>query len=361
MRFLLVETWRTSLYAQPFFDRLRELGHEVHAFKELEFFRPPRVLPASAARRWVNAQQKLKLGPRNLRLNVELVRAAARIRPDVAFLFRGDQIWPSSILRLKMAGCRVVGWQNDNPFAARYPRYFWRHFRRGLRHYDLLYAYRPANVAHFLSHGCPRVELLRSFYSRELHHPSDDRRFECDATFVGHWEPDGREECVRRLLARTDLRFVVRGPLWERSGVAALIRERQGLIPGPAVGPDYARALNSTKVAIVFLSKLNEDTYTRRCFEIPACGAFMLSEYSDDLASLFEPGVEAEYFRSAEECVDKTRFYVEHDTARERIARAGHARLVRDGHEARDRALQVARDCTALVGAQPSGVAQPFE
>lgn len=354
MRFLLVEDWRSHIYAEPFFHRLRELGHDVHAFREGEFFRPPRLpgLPDRIAKRWVDAQHKLRAGPRIARLNVSLLLTVRRLRPDVVFLFRGDQIWPSTLRAVRKLGSLVVGWQNDNPYSPRHPRYVWRHFRRGVPLYDHLYAYRPANVDDFRASGCRSASLLRSFYLRELNHKlrsEGDTRFGCDVTFIGHWEPDGREEYVRRLLEQDDFDFRLRGTLWERSGIVPAIVARQGSVPGPVYKADYNLALNSTKVALVFLSKLNEDTYTRRCFEITACGTLMLSEHSDDLASLFEAGKEADYFRSPEECLDKARFYVKNDSARERVAAAGYARVQRDGHEALDRARRVAEDCSKLL------------
>lgn len=354
MRFLLVEDWRSHIYAEPFFYRLRELGHEVHAFKEGDFYRPlpwP-LLPAHVSRRLVDAQHKLRLGPRIAALNIALCIAVQRLRPDVVFLFRGDQVFPATLRAIRGLRSLVVGWQNDNPYSPRHPRYVWRHFRRGVPLYDHLYAYRPANLGDFRAHGCQSVSLLRSFYLRELNHPVHpfgDHRFDCDVTFIGHWEPDGREEYVKRLLEQRDFDFRLHGTLWERSGIVTTIIERQQTIPGPLYKADYNLALSAAKVGLVFLSRLNQDSYTRRCFEITACGTFMLSEYSDDLASLFTPGVEAEYFRSPEECLEKARYYVANDSARQRIAAAGLARVRRDGHEALDRARTVATDCAALL------------
>lgn len=360
MRFLLVEDWRSHIYAEPFFHRLKELGHEVHAFREGDYYRPLRLpgLPPRLLKRVADAQHKLRAGPRTTALNIGLLLAVCRLRPDIVFLFRGDQVFPATLRAVRSLGSKIVGWQNDNPYSPRHPSYVWRHFRRGVRHYDHLYAYRPANVTDFLEHGCPSASLLRSFYLRELNHriqPVEDQRFACDVTFIGHWEPDGREAYVRRLLEQDDLDFRLRGTLWERSRIVDAILAKQGTIPGPVYKSDYNLALNSAKVALVFLSKLNQDTYTRRCFEITACGTFMLSEYSDDLASLFTPGVEAEYFRSADECLEKARFYARAHAERERIATAGYARVQRDGHEALDRARSVASDCLALLrGEKPA-------
>ena len=99
-------------------------------------------------------------------------------------------------------------------------------------------------------------------------------------------------------------------------------------------------AISGTKIALCFLSKLNEDTYTTRNFQIPAMRTFMLSEYTPDLASLYEEGKEAEFFRSQEELVDKVRYYLQHESEREEIARAGHRRVLADGHDVVSRARQ---------------------
>ena len=161
-----------------------------------------------------------------------------------------------------------------------------------------------------------------------------------DVSFVGHWEADGRERFLARLLEASGLNFRLWGTLWERSPIARELAKRFGEIK-PAYFADYNLALNSTKIALVFLSRLNADSYTRRCFEIPATGTFMLSQYTPDLATLFTEGVEAEYFRDPGELLDKVRFYLREEDARKKIARAGRKRLLRDGHEAMDRAKLV--------------------
>jgi spore maturation protein CgeB len=99
--------------------------------------------------------------------------------------------------------------------------------------------------------------------------------------------------------------------------------------------------LCGARIALCFLSKLNRDTYTRRCFEIPASGTLLLSEYSDDLAGMFREGVEADYFRSPEEMIEKIRCYLDDDALRRRVAAAGRLRVVDDGHDVVSRMAQV--------------------
>ena len=100
---------------------------------------------------------------------------------------------------------------------------------------------------------------------------------------------------------------------------------------------------------MVFLSKINHDTYTRRCFEIPAAGAFLFCPYTDDLASMFEEDKEIVFYHTKDDFVEKVIYYLEHDEERMCIATAGHERLLRDGHEVKDRAEQIIKDYKRLA------------
>jgi spore maturation protein CgeB len=119
-------------------------------------------------------------------------------------------------------------------------------------------------------------------------------------------------------------------------------------------GEQYNLALNATKIALSFLSTLNRDTYTRRSFEIPAAGAFMLSQYTPDLATLFEEGREVEFFRTPAELVLKAKYYLEHDHERREIAQRGLERVRRDCHDIVSRMREM---ITTIVDLQPAIVA----
>ena len=98
--------------------------------------------------------------------------------------------------------------------------------------------------------------------------------------------------------------------------------------------------INQAKISLVFLSKINNDT--RRCFEIPATKTMMLSEYTDDLAqNLFEEGREADYFKSKEELLEKIQYYLNNESEIAKIGNAGYERLMKDGHEVKDRTKQI--------------------
>ena len=345
MRLLLVEHWQTEIYAEPFARRLRELGHEVFAFKEYPYFRSP-VSDNNLGKlldRAMRAQEKLRFGPSVWRLNSGLVEATREWRPDVVFVFRGGLIWPQTVEHLKSLGATVIAWNNDDPFGPRHGYYSWRHFVRSLPLYDFVFAYRKVNIQELLAAGAQGCELLRSSYDREVHHPIDtvaNSPYRSDVSFIGHWEPDSREDVVAGLMGAGDIDFKLFGPFWDRSSLAADITRRWGNLLAPC-GQEYNLALCSTKIALVFLSRLNRDSYTRRCFEIPAAGTLMLSEYTPEIASLYEEDREIVFFRSTTELLQKVRYYLANEDERRRIAQAGRERLLQDGHEVGDRVKQV--------------------
>ncbi len=72
------------------------------------------------------------------------------------------------------------------------------------------------------------------------------------------------------------------------------------------------------------------DTVNMRLFEATGAGAFLLTQHVPDLHRFFEPGYEIETYRSADELIEKIRYYLAHPDEREAIARRGQERSLRD-------------------------------
>lgn len=339
MNVLVVGEWRFDIYEQAVFDALRLLGHEVHGFGWRSYLEVAQQGGLGALNRLCGKiQNKLLFGPLILKINADLVAAVRECRPDMVFIFRGTHILPETLRIIRRVSPKsvIVSYNNDDPFSSRHPSSLWRHFVRSIPENDLCLVYRHHNISEFESAGAKRVKLLRSWYIPHQNHPvalddDDASKYGCDVVFVGHFEPDGRLELLEAVVQR-GYRLNLFGTGWnEAVSGSSILRKFSPVLS--VRGAEYNKAICGGKIALCFLSKLNRDTYTRRCFEIPATGTMMLSEYTDDLASLFHEGIEADYFRSKDEFVGKLDLYLADDLRRVSVAQAGYRRLVADGHD----------------------------
>lgn len=359
MKILVAGDWHSTIHEEPVANALAALDQTVCRFPWHPYFATPTGRagrPLAIAQKF---QRKYMLGPSFSRMNRDLVATARREQPDALFIYRGTHIAASTLRRIRQTVPRVVivGYNNDDPFSPRYPRWMWRHFRDSLPEYDLVLAYRQHNLTDFRNAGARRVELWRSWFIPAVNHPyeltpADHERYDCDVVFAGHFEADERVAYLDAI-ARAGYRLRIFGPDYPAQLDAPHL---QPLLPIRAVrGEEYNKALCGAKIALCFLSKLNRDTYTRRNFEIPATRTLMLSEYTADLASLFSEDVEAAFFRSPQELLEKIAYYLDHDDRRAAVAAAGYQRVWADGHDITSRVRQLLRWIEALKGSENNG------
>lgn len=355
MKILVAGDWHSELHEEGVYQALTSLGHDVLRFAWHEYFRADGSALSVA---WQKLQNKYLLGPLINRLNDDLLACARNERPDVLFIYRGTHILPATLRAIRDAspGTRLVGYNNDDPFSPHYPKWLWRHFLAGLKDYDIVLAYRHQNVLDFRGAGARRVELLRSWYIAERNHPvalTDAERsiYDADVVFVGHYEADGRVELLEEVV-RQGWRLRLYGPGYDWDPVISRSPELRSQIPVRLVwGEEYNKALCGGKVALCFLSKLNRDTYTRRCFEIPATGTLMLSERTEDLEEMFRPGKEADFFAGKEEFLAKLHLYLGDDARRQGVAQAGMRCVRESGHDVVSRMQMMLGWVSALHGA----------
>jgi len=351
MRILVAGDWYSDVHEEGVYQAYQKLGHEVFRFTWHQYFQTAPVsfpLVAKIETIWRKLQDKFIVGPILYRINCDFIKKIDECKPDLISIYRGTHITKITLRTIKkrFPECRLVSHNEDDPFTEGHPCWLWRNFLASIPEYDLVLAHRLRNINEYKQAGAKNVKFLRSWYAPERTHAVDltedeKFKFECDVVFAGHFEDDGRidklEEIVRQGFK---LRIYGPGKYWD-----PILRDSellQHLVPVQMLwGEDYNRALCGAKVALCFFSKLNCDTYTRRCFEIPATQTVLLSEYSDELATLYQEGVEADFFKSKEELIRKLHRYVDNDAFRTSVALGGYLRVIADGHDVVSRMRQV--------------------
>ena len=339
MKLMIVGAWAWPQYEEAFARGLSVAGVEVFALATSNHFNG--ILG--------RIQQTIPLlEPNLLRLNRAVVAAAIEEHPDLVLFWRPTHILPETICQLASMGVQTASYNNDDPFGPQvhgnvpwHHHFLWRLYIKCLPLFNYNFFYRKINCAEAIAVNAKHADVLLPYFmpwqDRPVHLTTlEKKRYETDVVFVGHYEPDGRENCISALV-NADIRIKLwGGHYWNRAVLGDLYERLAPIVP--AEGDAYSRALCGAKVCLCFLSKLNRDTYTRRCFEIPACGRVMLAERTDDLMHFFQEDEEACFFSSPEELVRKVQWLINQPDIRERIAQAGLRRVWADGHDVDSRA-----------------------
>jgi spore maturation protein CgeB len=99
-----------------------------------------------------------------------------------------------------------------------------------------------------------------------------------------------------------------------------------------------------------------------RTFEIPACGAFLCAQRTDEHREIFREGLEATFFDDPDELRSKVTRYLADAAARARIAEAGLLAVTQHPHTYRDRIMEMVELARPIVGAgqTPVQAARPL-
>lgn len=317
-------------------DRMRTLEQTGHNVVSLDT--TPWV--GGGWRLFRSLAHRANAGPPVWGLNKAVVSICERVESaDLVWVDRGRWIYPDTLAYLKMrTGARLLHYTPDPQLLHHKSRYF----DACIPLYDVTVTTKHYEVEQYRARGARRVLLVLQGYGDRFAPRAASQRdratFGSDVCFVGHCE----RHYAQRLQAASQVaeRLRVWGLGWCRH--ARFHAWARTHVSGDGIwGESYPRALACTKIALGLLSKRVPETTTTRTFEIPATGVFMLAERTEDHLSLFKEGVEAEYFDSDEELQDKIRFYLAHDSAREKIAAAGRERCIRSGYHARSQLEKV--------------------
>jgi spore maturation protein CgeB len=272
-----------------------------------------------------------------------LLREVRRYRPDYVWIDQGILFPAKTLITVKeIHPCLLVHFTPDSLNA---PGMGLRLFRNALPEYDVCFAiFRKDELDKYNKLGAKKVFFLLKGYDPQIHRPvklsvERDDRFFGDIVFVGQYM-SYRAKLIENLVKKINCRIHLYGRGWTQGPTGSTLGP---LERGWVYGDDYAKAISGAKIALCFLNREAGDEYTSRSFEIPACGTMMLAERTEAHLSLYEEDREAVYFETAEELLDKVRYYLAHDETRRRIAEAGYRRATGSGYTWRDRMAECLR------------------
>jgi hypothetical protein len=278
---------------------------------------------------WLRGRLPNRLGP----FSAQVVERCAALRPRWVLATGIAPLAPWALERLGELGARCLNFLTDDPWnpAHRAP---W--FLQALPLYDRVFSPRRANLDDLRRLGCRSASYLPFAYAPRLHFAEEPapaagaEGSDADLFFAGGADRDRipyLAACIR-----AGYRVRLHGGYWHRYRATRAQA-------GGHVGPDeLRRALRRAKVALCLVRRANRDGHVMRTFEIPAIGACMLTEDTEEHRAIFgTDGENVVYFRTAEQMVDRLRWLLNHDSERERLAAAAHRLIAGGKNTYRDR------------------------
>ena len=261
-----------------------------------------------------------------------LVRACREFRPARLLSTGIAPIDQKALAAIGDLGVVRLNYLTDDPWNPVH-RAAW--FLGALPHYDRVFSPRQSNLDALRAHGCPVVSYLPFAYSPSQHYseraqPEEETKLASDAIFVGGADRD-RVPLATALIA-AGLRVALYGAYWNR------YPETSKHYRGHADPATLRKATGAAKIALCLVRRANRDGHVMRSFEIPATGACMLVEDTEEHREIFGPDGEAVvYFRSIPEMIDKSRWLLDRPAERQRLAAAAHSRIVTGCNTYQDR------------------------
>ena len=318
---------------------LPELGHVCWTINEEDYFGQLRSSTIWRIFNWL-----FNHPPAYRKFNQDLISAAISFQPDLLLVLKGNYIAPETLIQIReQTDAKLVNYCKDT-FFSNNPKLIAGDLQNSIELYDLIATMRRI-VPKLYAVGAQRAAFVRDGYDPSVHYPvvrtpQDIARWGSDVVFIGTYEAE-RAMMLQELAKRFPGQLNVYGGQWEKvlrkSPLAQCIKGRE------LYGAEKLLAIACSKICLNFLRKANQDTYTARTFEIPACGAFMLAERSEDHQELLgeDQGVVCFDPDPPAELVEKVGYYLAHDQERRRIATEGHRRVVTGGHTYWDRLNEI--------------------
>ena len=343
-KILLVGEWRFQQYEISFSEAIEKLGHTCFKLSTYRYFEG-----------WFSKFLLFSPFPgiQIIKLNYTIVIQALYLKVDTVFFWRPTKVLPLTVWILNKLQILTVSYNNDDPFNKAFKSnlkymltWFW--YRRSIKHFEFNYFYRNVNCSEAKKFKIKHSDIFMPYFIPWNDRPleltqEENKQYYCDVVFVGHFEYDLRDEYLAYLLQYSVNLKIWGGENWRES---KYLREAYDVSSiTRAVGRNYSKALCASKIALVFLSRLNRDTYTRRCFEIPAHKICMLAERTDDLLRLFKEDEEACFFSSKEELLLKVQWLLKNPSKRSEIAEAGYKRVYQSQHDILSRVNTLIHKC----------------
>ena len=300
---------------------------------ETALFKLIKELPFAKA--MLNPAVKLFLNGKN----DEYLNEIEGFKPDLVLIIKGETVFPETLKRIKgTLNIPCISYMWDCPFYSYGSKtadiYRKNNFVNGMHLYDHVFVYDPYYVEELKKRGLTELSYLplatdAHQYRKVEVSEEEKKELGYDISFVGSPFPN-RVEVLDKL---GDFKLGVFGDGWREAFKNKTV---PAYYKGTAVGEKVLKIYGSSKIVLNIHDPEARLSVNTRTFDIPACGAFELSDYRPEIEKLFSINEDMVCYKDIPELLRLIRYYLSNPSERQRISGKGQKKVL-DKHTWRHR------------------------
>jgi spore maturation protein CgeB len=191
------------------------------------------------------------------------------------------------------------------------------------------------NMLYFRAKGLQSQILPHGFNTRILRHLEEDPGPPIhDFMFTGNFYPahSERREALLKLTRELPM------SIWTDSKLPASVVESGAIVKKALWGTEMYRTVQKSKAVYnIHLDTTGDWATNQRLYEVTGSGSVLVTDMKSNLADLFDLDRDIVSYSTVDECVEKVKFILKNESARQQIANSGRRRTLTD-HTVQQRA-----------------------
>lgn len=277
-------------------------------------------------------------------INKNLKYIVTEFNPDVLWVFKGMEVFPSTLKWCKQRGIKLVNYNPDNPFIFSGTGSGNKNVTNSITLFDLHFTYNIEILEQLEQRGLNTKFLPFAFEnSHEVNQVLKEENEIVKLCFIGN--PDKERANFIMEIARRGIEVDLHGNQWDRFVNHPNLRIHEAIY-----GAQLLRALRKYRIQLNLMRVHNEDSHNMRTFEVPGVGGIMIAPSTKEHRFFFEENREAFFFKDINDAADSIKAILHLSFAEaSAIRKAARSRSINSGYTYKDRSLYVAAELKNLV------------
>jgi spore maturation protein CgeB len=275
-------------------------------------------------------------------INKKLVAIVSANRPDIVWVFKGMEIYPETLKKIKTLGAVMVNYNADDPFDYTFAGSGNQNVKKSLSLYDHHFSYSRRIVDRFRNELQIESSWLPFAYNTALP-PKQSLENSKIVCFIGN--PDKERSSILHFLAKSGIQIHVYGNNWNN-----FVHHANILAKGSVMNDELILTAQKYYCQLNVFRPQNVNSHNMRTFEMPALGCVMFAPKSKEHSLFFEDQREAYYYENEEELLLNLKKFLEmSEKAKQDISKNAYLRSIQEKYSYADRALNVIDIFTQLL------------